>query len=304
MERYVEYKANLSALVNSKQGVWARSEILELKRRHGFGYAVREGLTRVTTPLLLVLQHDRAFMRPFDMMGVARALATDQEVAYVLLRTAASKNYVDVMGSALNRNGNSVVAGVVPRREVAGVRLLPCVQFLDSTHIAKTQWYRDFVFDPERRLVARGGFIEDKLGQTQLADFRIRGLAAVKHWKTWLLDDDESRAVAHINGRRFITEEKRKALKEAGREQKANAPSAEAQVAEPANDKPRGAPTSDPVPAASSNSGSQPRKPRKSWASWIGITIAIAMGAVAAYFFRKHLGRISRIASRKPPRKL
>jgi hypothetical protein len=31
--------------------------------------------------------------------------------------------------------------------------------WLDSTHIARTQYYRDFVFGP-RGLVAKGGFIE------------------------------------------------------------------------------------------------------------------------------------------------
>lgn len=45
----------------------------------------------------------------------------------------------------------------------ARVRLMPLVQWYDTTHVASTWYYRRFVFDRRARRVAKGGFIEDKV---------------------------------------------------------------------------------------------------------------------------------------------
>lgn len=37
--------------------------VLELSDRHGFGLAVRVALKEVRTPFVMVVQHDRSFMR-------------------------------------------------------------------------------------------------------------------------------------------------------------------------------------------------------------------------------------------------
>jgi hypothetical protein len=47
--------------------------------------------------------------------------------------------------------------------EPSQVRLVPLVQWYDTTHIASTWYYRRFVFDRRARRVAKGGFIEDKV---------------------------------------------------------------------------------------------------------------------------------------------
>ena len=41
--------------------------------------------------------------------------------------------------------------------------LSPTIFWYDNTHVASTSHYRDFVFDPQYKMVARGGFVEDKL---------------------------------------------------------------------------------------------------------------------------------------------
>ena len=48
--------------------------------------------------------------------------------------------------------------------------------WLDSTHIARTDWYRDYVFGGPPALVAKGGFIEDKFGQQQALWLDAEGL--------------------------------------------------------------------------------------------------------------------------------
>ena len=84
---------------------------------------------------------------------------------------------------------------------LGGRHLLPCLRWYDSTHIAFSKFYREFVFSGERKLVKRGGFIEDKLGQAQSRDVLSRGLdAAVPDWRLWLYQDGLGRAVSHLDG--------------------------------------------------------------------------------------------------------
>ena len=77
-------------------------------------------------------------------------------------------------------------------------RLLPCVAWYDSTHVASCAYYR--------RLFAAcpgiGGFIESKLGPAMVDDFAALGCAAaLDKWRAYLYDDgDEQPAVGHLNG--------------------------------------------------------------------------------------------------------
>jgi hypothetical protein len=41
--------------------------------------------------------------------------------------------------------------------------LTPTLFWYDNTHIVETAHYRDFIFNPKYKMVARGGFVEDKL---------------------------------------------------------------------------------------------------------------------------------------------
>ena len=56
------------------------TEVIRLKKHMGFAYAVKEALTRVDTPYVMVVQHDFAFVRPFDLRAVLNAMAAEPEV--------------------------------------------------------------------------------------------------------------------------------------------------------------------------------------------------------------------------------
>jgi len=219
---YKGYKDNLRTLSASQKGVWQNSKIVELTTRNGFGFAVKEGLKYVTTPLVLVLQHDRTFMRDFDLLAVCKAVSRREDMNYVLLQTSSTLNYSNLIPTLLNKNGNKAITSgaEVKHRVEFGSKFLPNVQWFDSTHICKTKWYKKFVFDRRKRLVSRGGFIECTFGQIQLADFREKGLKAVNYWGTWLLDDLQERCVGHVNGRRALTLAQKKDIENTSRAMK------------------------------------------------------------------------------------
>ena len=63
---YLAFKARLRALAEPETATtrWRDTEVLELPERCGFGFAVKSALAHVRTPYVLVVQHDRFFMRP------------------------------------------------------------------------------------------------------------------------------------------------------------------------------------------------------------------------------------------------
>ena len=89
----------------------------------------------------------------------------------------------------------------VDRRAPEGFdfELTPLLQWYDSTHVCSTRHYREFVYGG--KLVKKGGFVEDKLGQFQLAAIREHGMAAHAQFAQFVLNDGVDRPiVAHLDG--------------------------------------------------------------------------------------------------------
>jgi hypothetical protein len=202
--RYSDFKMKLRELTanaaagDDKAALWKDTEILELNERSGFGFAVKAALPHVRTEYVIVVQHDRFFMRPLDLHPLLRAMVLDPvDINCIYLATSNVSDYahrtrsgrfrcadgspIELMNHAKNPDGCGLDAP----------GLLPMLIWLDSTHIARTQWYSEYVFktDPPV-LVARGGFIEDKLGQQQAKWLEEEGFeAAHARYKTYILPE-------------------------------------------------------------------------------------------------------------------
>jgi hypothetical protein len=270
---YVEYKQRLHARARTDGFGFRRAEVLELGTHHGFGFAVCAALRLVQTRLVCVVQHDRALLRAVGLSALCDGLlGLSERVGYVLLPTRATSGYPERMRTklralgrpagecnieahaiALPGRGSEAHATALPghcseahtphaiappatgvRLPAAGVRLLPCLTFYDSTHVARTDWYREFVFpraQPESgpfaepaarayllalppeayekalvfgsgaRLVTKGAFLEGELQPQQAEEVSSGGVeATLARWRTWLYDDGATPAVGHLNG--------------------------------------------------------------------------------------------------------
>lgn len=223
-ERAEAYEAYLQALEQLVQSStlphWQHAEVLRLKDRHGFGFAVRAALELVCTPYVCIMQHDRTFMRPFALVGgLLRAMGQDERLKMVGLPTTTNdpSRYIRMAETKLGRihvphprlESVTLSSAVCPQ-----LRFIPLIMWHDSTHFAQTEYYRHFVFG-ERNLVSRGGFIEDKLGQQQGLDLRTLGWASHAEYGTWLLDDGvppPTRMVGHLDGKHFLVQAEKEAL--------------------------------------------------------------------------------------------
>jgi len=173
-------------------------KVLELETRHGFGFAVRAALEHVRTKYVLIMQHDRPFTKRADVPRVLAAMeAHPERLKYVGMPTSTTVTHQSHVLSKYRIH-------IEPwQADDAGLLMMPLIQWYDSTHICEVEYYRKFVFGP-RKLVARGGFIEDKFGQAQLADIRARGVeVSHRDWGTFIAAGSgfAEPVVGHLDGR-------------------------------------------------------------------------------------------------------
>ena len=122
---------------------------------------------------------------------VLLAMEADSDIKYVGLHTGSTVGYHKKISSRYRIN--------LQRRVVAGVTLIPMIQWYDSTHICTVEHYKNFVFGRQR--LTKGNFIEADLGQKQLQTITTEGMQAHAEYATFLLDDDPMlRIVAHMDG--------------------------------------------------------------------------------------------------------
>ena len=168
-------------------------EIARCSERQGFGFALKNALSYVRTPYVIVVQHDRNFVREAPIVQIVKCLEkNDAWLKYVLLPTTTVLNYPRYVQSKYQLR-------IAPQPTEFGFSLTPLLQWYDSTHVCSMKHYRDFVY--RGGLVARGGFVEDKLGQYQLKRIKERGLGAHAEFAQFVLDDGiEKPMVSHLDG--------------------------------------------------------------------------------------------------------
>jgi hypothetical protein len=230
-ERYGQMKATLAARCKLERGKpwhpvhapFAGVELLFLETRVGYGFALREALSLerglVATRYVLVVQHDRTWLRPCSVSSVVAAMESSkssestagaawergspQVMNCVSFVSRSTLNYLRRLEGrpifrALGVNLNALVQRPSDLSDTqddgdCGHCFVPLLQFYDSTHVAVVDFYRNFIFDPRMRLVARGGFVEDKLSAAMAAVMKRDGFVA-GHGKfgVYLYDDGKS----------------------------------------------------------------------------------------------------------------
>eukprot|EP00123_Amoebidium_parasiticum_P005069 comp16315_c0_seq1/m.14103 comp16315_c0_seq1/g.14103 ORF comp16315_c0_seq1/g.14103 comp16315_c0_seq1/m.14103 type:complete len:287 (-) comp16315_c0_seq1:294-1154(-) len=197
IEKYGQFIERLRQLSETKESCLYGATIHALEERNGFGFAVKQALELVTTPYVKVVQHDRNFVKGIDVQPLITAMEGSNALNYVGLRIGTTR---DLLHKTVSKYAIKTEALIVNN-----LRFLPLLQWHDSTHICKTEYYRNFVFGPDNR-VARGGFIEDKFGQIQIADIRANGMSAFEKYGTYVYDDGtEDVYVCHLDGHDLLS---------------------------------------------------------------------------------------------------
>jgi hypothetical protein len=105
-ENYAQFKQNLVRLckkaaaqsdADSPPSPFANTTIHELDSRHGYGFALRHALQKcVSTPYVIVIQHDRTIMRPTPIQETLHAMWNHTNIKYVGMSMRSNLMYSDI----------------------------------------------------------------------------------------------------------------------------------------------------------------------------------------------------------------
>lgn len=100
--------------------------------------------------------------------------------------------------------------------------LTPTLFWYDNIHIVETKHYRDFIFNPKFKMVARGGFVEDKLSPVLVKSVERRGLVeGHRRFGCYLFDDHSGMFfTGHLDGGSYLTADEKKKKQEASQRKK------------------------------------------------------------------------------------
>mmetsp|Transcript_87770 Transcript_87770/g.200594 ORF Transcript_87770/g.200594 Transcript_87770/m.200594 type:complete len:330 (+) Transcript_87770:54-1043(+) len=218
-QAYVEYIATLQESTDwycQGQPV----EVMALTEHAGFAGAVLKAVETVTTPFLMVVQHDWAFVRAVDVSGVLDVMSTTPRVRYCTFMAGKMRNYLQTVRSIPKLKID--LRPVAPDHPV-GERMYPLGILYDRTHVCRVEFWNEWIRTGiqrcrVRRAGARGGrgrssgcvgnFPEDLLGREVRSVLEEGGQEALMDQVgTSFLCDSDDAAVVHMDGRKFLSEE-------------------------------------------------------------------------------------------------
>jgi hypothetical protein len=94
------------------------------------------------------------------------------------------------------------------------ITLTPTLFWYDNVHVCETNHYRDFIYHSSYKMVARGGFVEDKLSPVLTRTVERLGLReGHARFGCFLLDDHSGMFfTGHLDGGAYMTTAERKEL--------------------------------------------------------------------------------------------
>ncbi|VEU35822.1 unnamed protein product [Pseudo-nitzschia multistriata] len=279
-KNYFAFKQNLKQLCqehgeSTVLSPFNHTTVSELDVRQGYGFALRHALREcVDTPFVIVIQHDRTFMRPTPIAETIRAMWYNSNIKYVGMSMRSNLmmrdqflgrygvSYSDEMLDCILRppellldakkyGPNSESAAEIDYEDggeklrtnllalaetykgsqqyidnsewlkssnVPGdkcqLSLSPTLFWYDNVHICETRHYRDFIFDPEYRMVVKGGFVEDKLSPVIKKTVERLGLKdGHSRFGCFLLDDYSGFFfTGHLDGGSYMTPQQKQQL--------------------------------------------------------------------------------------------
>jgi len=272
LENYNAFKVALRNLCETAppDSPFHTAMVEELEERHGYGFALRHAVREcIETPYVIVIQHDRTFMRTCPIYDILRTMWRYRNIKYVGMNMRSNLVYRDIFlakygkafsdemaactlrppelaldanqygpdssstrsmkyrnekmrenfaslaeNYALSHQNLEYVAwkqaNTIPP-EKWQLSLTPTFFWYDNTHICETAHYRDFIFNPRYKMVARGGFVEDKLSPVIKKTVERLGLTeGHARFGCYLLDDHSGMFfTGHLDGGGFLTESQR-----------------------------------------------------------------------------------------------
>lgn len=163
-ESYSAYKERVIELTKSDP-YFANTELVFCPEWRHLTGALKLAMERVTTPFVLIHQHDLVLKKSFDLNGLLEKMMGDPSIQYVHF--------------CVGPNSENAMAEEVEGR---GVPLCRFFAWTDRTHVARKSYYENFVFPNCPGYT----FMESVLCQMLLDEVAEKGPAAHSRYGTYL----------------------------------------------------------------------------------------------------------------------
>ena len=181
-------------------------EIVELSERHGSARAIETTFfSSINTPFVMIAQHDNFFVKDVPLRSIIVAMQKNSSWAKSIhFPATATLNYQQKVHKRYGIN-------IEKKRmecDDASFQVIPLVFWYGRTHIGRSDYYREFVFHPNRRATLKtGDHLEELLGESQLRDIREHGMSAHEPYGNYALiftdtEGNEDEVLYHLSGRR------------------------------------------------------------------------------------------------------
>jgi len=173
-------------------------ELIELETRHGSAPAIETAMSEiVSTPLVMICQHDNFFINDAPVRDVVHAMQEERglgigancihflSIATLDYKNKVKRRYQVDLGEPLTVKGLKFP-------------LIPLIFWYGRSHITYSNYVRSHCLN---RHLAKGSHLEELLGEAQLHDILSRNMAAHKEHGTYVLDQGKE-ILYHVSGRR------------------------------------------------------------------------------------------------------
>lgn len=145
LDRYKQYLHAIKDLIAAGAQGFCGTELLALQEHVGFSLAVKAATDQITTPFIMVVQHDQMMLAPVDAARLLNAMAAHPDVLkYVALPSRTTT--VGYAQRVQQRYGIEIQQLRVPELETP---LLPLLMWYDKTHIVRRDHLLNFVYNPD-----------------------------------------------------------------------------------------------------------------------------------------------------------
>ncbi len=174
-------------------------ELVQLERRYGSAPAIQAAMSRyVSTPLVMICQHDNFFVNNAPLREVVHALLEQPRglgigANCIHFLSTATLNYRE----KIRRRYNLDLGDPLSITSLA-YPLVPLVFWYGRSHVTYSDYVRSYCLNRE---LAQGSHLEELLGEKQLHHILKNGMDAHKTYGTYVLDQGKE-VLYHMSGRR------------------------------------------------------------------------------------------------------
>jgi len=174
-------------------------ELIQLETRHGSAPAIQAAMSRfVSTPLVMICQHDNFFVNEAPLREVVHALLEEPRglgigASCIHFLSTATLNYRE----KIKRRYKLDLGDPLSVKSLKD-SLIPLVFWYGRSHVTYSDYVRSHCLNRE---LAQGSHLEELLGEKQLHHILKEGMDVHKTYGTYLLDQGKE-VLYHMSGRR------------------------------------------------------------------------------------------------------